>query len=45
VKIFGFHLMPYQGLPREHLDSDASSWVTLSNAVFDPVAGHALYER
>ena len=45
MKIFGFHLMPYQGLPQEHLDSDDSSWVTLSNAVFDPVAGHKLYER
>jgi alkanesulfonate monooxygenase SsuD/methylene tetrahydromethanopterin reductase-like flavin-dependent oxidoreductase (luciferase family) len=45
VKIFGFHLMPYQGLSQEHLDGDDSSWVTLSNAVFDPVAGHKLYER
>jgi alkanesulfonate monooxygenase SsuD/methylene tetrahydromethanopterin reductase-like flavin-dependent oxidoreductase (luciferase family) len=45
VKIFGFHLMPYPDLPREHLDSTDSSWVTLTNALFDPRQGHALYQR
>jgi len=45
VKIFGFHLMPYQGLPADHLESMDSSWVTLSNAMYDPALGHALYER
>jgi alkanesulfonate monooxygenase SsuD/methylene tetrahydromethanopterin reductase-like flavin-dependent oxidoreductase (luciferase family) len=45
MKFFGFHLMPYQGLPPEHLESADSSWVTLSNAVFDPARGHALYQR
>jgi alkanesulfonate monooxygenase SsuD/methylene tetrahydromethanopterin reductase-like flavin-dependent oxidoreductase (luciferase family) len=45
VKIFGFHLMPYQGLPQDHLESMDSTWVTLSNAVFDPARGHVLYQR
>jgi len=45
MKIFGFHLMPYQGLPSGHLAGTDSSWVTLSNAVFDPALGHALYQR
>jgi len=45
VKIFGFHLMPYQGLPADHLESTDSSWVTLSNTLFDPARGHALYQR
>jgi alkanesulfonate monooxygenase SsuD/methylene tetrahydromethanopterin reductase-like flavin-dependent oxidoreductase (luciferase family) len=45
VKFFGFHLMPYPYLPKEHIDSRASSWVTLSNAHFDPERGHELYQR
>ncbi len=45
MKIFGFHLMPHTDLPREHLDSADTSWVTLSNALFDPRHGHALYQR
>jgi alkanesulfonate monooxygenase SsuD/methylene tetrahydromethanopterin reductase-like flavin-dependent oxidoreductase (luciferase family) len=45
VKIFGFHLMPYTDLPQDHLDSADSSWVTLSNALFDPHQGHLLYRR
>ena len=45
MKIFGFHLMPYPDLPREHLDSTGTSWVTLSNALFEPEHGHALYQR
>jgi alkanesulfonate monooxygenase SsuD/methylene tetrahydromethanopterin reductase-like flavin-dependent oxidoreductase (luciferase family) len=45
VKFFGFHLMPYPYLPDEHVASLDSSWVTLSNAHFDPVRGHELYQR
>src|SRR3974390_1057092 len=45
MKIYGFHLMPYQGLPADHLESTDSSWVTLSNAAFDPARGHALFQR
>ena len=45
MKFFGFHLMPYQDLPAGHLDGTASSWVTLSNALFDPEKGHRLYRR
>lgn len=45
MKFFGFHLMPYPYLPPEHLSSRDSSWVTLSNAHFDPERGHELYQR
>ena len=45
MKLYGFHLMPYTDLPEEHLRSGDSSWVTLSNGVFDPVKGHRLYQR
>jgi alkanesulfonate monooxygenase SsuD/methylene tetrahydromethanopterin reductase-like flavin-dependent oxidoreductase (luciferase family) len=45
VKFFGFHLMPYTDLPEEHLASGDPSWVTLSNAHFDPAKGHELYNR
>lgn len=45
MKIFGFHLMPYQGLPDSHLESMDSSWITLSNEMFDPALGNALYQR
>lgn len=45
MKFFGFHLMPYPYLPESHLSSQDSSWVTLSNANFDPRRGHELYQR
>jgi alkanesulfonate monooxygenase SsuD/methylene tetrahydromethanopterin reductase-like flavin-dependent oxidoreductase (luciferase family) len=45
VKFFGFHLMPYPYLPESHLASRDSSWVTFSNANFDPERGHELYQR
>jgi alkanesulfonate monooxygenase SsuD/methylene tetrahydromethanopterin reductase-like flavin-dependent oxidoreductase (luciferase family) len=45
MRFFGFHLMPYPYLPEEHLASRDSSWVTLSNAHFDPARGHELYQR
>jgi alkanesulfonate monooxygenase SsuD/methylene tetrahydromethanopterin reductase-like flavin-dependent oxidoreductase (luciferase family) len=45
MRFFGFHLMPYPHLPDEHVAGRDSSWVTLSNGVFDPVLGHELYQR
>lgn len=45
MKIFGFHLMPYDGVPPEHFAGTDSSWVTLSNALFDPHRGSQLYQR
>ena len=45
MRFFGFHLMPYPYLPPEHLSGRDSSWVTLSNAHFDPERGHELYQR
>ncbi|MGH3328769.1 MAG: LLM class flavin-dependent oxidoreductase [Streptomycetales bacterium] len=45
MRFFGFHLMPYPYLPQGHVEGRDSSWVTLSNAVFDPVRGHELYQR
>ena len=45
MKFFGFHLMPYPYLPESHVSGGDSSWVTLSNAHFDPERGHELYQR
>jgi alkanesulfonate monooxygenase SsuD/methylene tetrahydromethanopterin reductase-like flavin-dependent oxidoreductase (luciferase family) len=45
MKFFGFHLMPYPYLSERHQSGRDSSWVTLSNAHFDPDLGHALYQR
>jgi alkanesulfonate monooxygenase SsuD/methylene tetrahydromethanopterin reductase-like flavin-dependent oxidoreductase (luciferase family) len=42
VQFFGLHQMPYPFLPESHRTSDASSWVTLSNALFDPERGGRL---
>jgi alkanesulfonate monooxygenase SsuD/methylene tetrahydromethanopterin reductase-like flavin-dependent oxidoreductase (luciferase family) len=43
MRIFGFHLMPYPHVPDEALGD--TSWVTISNALYDPELGHALYGR
>ena len=40
MKFYYFHLMPYV---IEH--DEPSSWVTLSNRHYDPVAGHTLYHQ
>lgn len=45
MKFYGFHLMPWPYLPDGFAASDASSWVTISNELFDPVKSHDLYER
>ena len=46
MKFIAFHLMPYADLGS--LDTDTkydSAWVTLPNSYYDPVKGHALYNR
>ncbi|MQA10762.1 MAG: LLM class flavin-dependent oxidoreductase [Pseudonocardiaceae bacterium] len=43
MQVFGFGLMPYRDIPREHIDSDNSSWVTFSNSHFDPERGAEFY--
>lgn len=45
MQFFGFHLMPWPYLPESHVNSLDSTWVTLSNAEFDPERGGALYNR
>jgi hypothetical protein len=47
VNFFFFHLMPWPYLPppREFLREHEAAWVTLSNAVYDPERGVALYDR
>ena len=44
MKIFGFHLMPWPYLSKDDIANSDSSWVTMSNALYDPVKGHELYE-
>ena len=38
------HFMPYAHLPPDHKDHK-SLWVNFSNSNYDPVKGHALYQR
>jgi len=45
MKIFFFHLMPYEMLDLSYAEHHNSAWVTLTNAHYDPRQGHKLYER
>ena len=45
MKIFFFHLMPYEMLDLSYAETHNSAWVTLTNAHYDPRQGHKLYER
>lgn len=40
-----FHLMPWPDLPADFDEHYDSSWVTLPNSNYDPLKGHALYNR
>ena len=44
MKVIGFHLMPWPYLTPQDLASNDSSWITMSNALYDPKKGHELYE-
>ena len=45
MKCHFFHLMPYADLDLDFDKTYRSSWVVLPNSYFDPVKGHALYNR
>lgn len=40
-----FHLMPWPDLPPDFDEAYDSAWVTLPNSFYDPIKGHALYNR
>jgi alkanesulfonate monooxygenase SsuD/methylene tetrahydromethanopterin reductase-like flavin-dependent oxidoreductase (luciferase family) len=40
-----FHLMPWPYLPADFDQKYDSAWVTLPNTLYDPIKGHALYNR
>ena len=40
-----FHLMPWPHLPPDFEENYDSAWVTLPNKFYDPINGHALYNR
>jgi alkanesulfonate monooxygenase SsuD/methylene tetrahydromethanopterin reductase-like flavin-dependent oxidoreductase (luciferase family) len=43
MKIFNFHLMPYQHADVDAIQRNGSAWITFSNANYDPEKGAALY--
>ena len=45
MKVFMFHLMPYVHLDMSLREKYGSCWVVLPNSHYDPVKGHALYNR
>ena len=45
MKVLIFHLMPYASLDMKVLANYRAPWVELPNTYFDPVQGHALYNR
>jgi hypothetical protein len=45
MRVMMFHLMPYADLDLSVKDHYRSVWVVLPNTYFDPVKGHALYNR
>ncbi len=45
MDVFGFGLMPYRDLPESHVSGTASSWITYSNANFDPARGAGFYHE
>jgi alkanesulfonate monooxygenase SsuD/methylene tetrahydromethanopterin reductase-like flavin-dependent oxidoreductase (luciferase family) len=45
MQVLNFHLMPYPPLPDAVYDAHDSAWVTLPNSHYDPVVGHATYNR
>lgn len=45
MKFYYFHLMPYPHLPEDFDTKYESSWVNLPNSLFDPEAGHSLYNQ
>lgn len=45
MRVFMFHLMPWQYLPEDFKENNKSAWVTYSNSNYDPQKGARLYEE
>lgn len=45
MKVFFFHLMPYAEADLEEIERIGTSWVKLSNKMYDPEIGATLYDR
>lgn len=45
MKIYMFHLMPWQHLPDDFTEKHPSAWVTYSNKNYDPIKGAELYDQ
>jgi alkanesulfonate monooxygenase SsuD/methylene tetrahydromethanopterin reductase-like flavin-dependent oxidoreductase (luciferase family) len=45
MRFFVFHLMPWPYLPDDFSQSHDTAWVICENELYDPVRGHALYNR
>jgi alkanesulfonate monooxygenase SsuD/methylene tetrahydromethanopterin reductase-like flavin-dependent oxidoreductase (luciferase family) len=45
MKVFAFHLMPWDRLPEDFDRKYESAWTWLPNALYDPAHGHHLYNR
>src|SRR5260221_13113052 len=45
MQVFFFHLMPYAHLDMDYDRTHRAAWVVLPNSYYDPVKGHALYNR
>jgi len=45
MDFFAFHLMPWPHLPDDYEKKYDSAWVWAPNDYYDPVEGHALYNR
>ncbi len=43
MKIFNFHLMPYQHADVDAIQRNGSAWITFSNSNYDPEKGAELY--
>src|SRR5579872_298508 len=45
MRVFVFHLMPYQYMDMEYRERYRAAWVVMSNREYDPKKGHELYNR
>ncbi len=45
MKFHWFHLMPYQDLPADFSKKYRSVWVDVPSRLYDPVAGHRMYNE
>ena len=45
MKFYFFHLMPYQDIDPDYLETNKSSWINLPNTYYDPKKGAKLYHR